>query len=103
MIGAEMFSGTYEWDERAFAESHAFAFVDPSRFGDPMERLNQSEQIRVSASMGREGSDYQNPQLFLGNGIYAGVPDLQPNYGSDGDTAANVALNVRATAGFIQR
>lgn len=107
---ADMFDDCYPWDAGKDAAIRSTRLVDPSRFGYPLERENETLLLELSTVYGHEGTDWQNPYAWQSRGILAypspyTIPPggLQPNYAVDSAmTPQQVQMNVVAGSGILE-
>lgn len=96
-----MFSATYPWNHLLDSRLRTWAVVDPVQTY-PLGPENRVELVEMGTVMGKEGSEYQNPNVWQGRGVLAypslHSPGLEPAYGV-GVAAdyTDVVLNVQAT------
>lgn len=107
---AAMFDDCYPWDAGKDAAIRSTRLVDPSRFGYPLQRENETLLLELSTVYGHEGTDWQNPYAWQARGIlaypspYASPPGgLQPNYAVDAAmTPQQIQMNVQAGSGILE-
>lgn len=67
---------------------------------DPQARYNQTILLYTGQVYGREGTDYQNPYLFLAN-MFVTKAELAPAYSTRMQTPEEVSANIIASSNAL--
>lgn len=92
MIGADIYSGAYHWDQTGY--EHA---IDIRARSQPQQNYyEQTYLIHDSLYSGYEAYDYQNPNLWQSRALIT-YSTLDPAYGIVADTPVDILANVSRT------